>query len=50
MVEFIIKYWAEFIFGVISGFMISKYKSIKNKQEERCRVHNKRVPQCTVAF
>ena len=37
MVEFIIKYWVEFLFGVISGFMISKYKTIKNKQEEQER-------------
>ena len=35
MKEFIIKYWLEFLFGIISAFIISSFKKLKQKQEEQ---------------
>lgn len=35
MIEFIIKYWLEFLFGIVGAFIISRLKKLKNKQEEQ---------------
>lgn len=33
MIEFIIKYWLEFIFGIVTVYIINRYKKIKKGQE-----------------
>lgn len=34
MFEFIVKYWLEFIFGIIIGILTTLYKRIKTEQEK----------------
>lgn len=39
MEEFIIKYWLEVLFGVITGIIGLGYKKLKKKQEEQDKKH-----------